>query len=316
MRIWGCIVAVTWLAANGFVELQTQPTDAARVLAATREALGGDKRLSSVQTFVTTGRTRQVRGESLVPIEFEIMCELPDKFIRIDDIPAQESGPTTVGFNGGDLIQFPQPAGPTPRGPAGPGPAGAGVTAAQIETARGARLVAVKQDFARLMLGMFAASFTPYPLTFTYAGTAEAPQGKADVLDVKGPANFSARMFVHRETHLPLLVSWVQQGPAGPGRIGGPRPTPPGQTPPSAQPVGQPAQGAQVPAAATPATPAAAAAQPIESRMYYGEYRDVNGMQWPFRIRRAAGPDTVEETTFDRFKVNAKIDPAKFAVKK
>lgn len=288
MRIWGCIVALMCLAASDFVELQTPPADATRVLAAAREALGGERRLSSVQTFVTTGRTRQVRGENLVPIEFEITCELPDKFIRTDDIPAQESGPTTVGFNGGDLIQFPQPAAPALAGPAGAGP-----TAAQAETARNARLVTIKQDFARLMLGMFAASFTAYPLTFTYAGTAEAPQGKADVLDVKGPANFSARLFVHGETHLPLMVSWVQQGPAGPGRVGGPRLTPP----------------------ASPA-PAAAPAKPVELRVYYGEYRDVNGMQWPFRIRRAAGSDTVEETTFDRFKVNAKVDPAKFAVKK
>ena len=36
------------------------------------------------------------------------------------------------------------------------------------------RLGAVKQDFARLTLGMFAASFSGYPLTFTYAGKAEA----------------------------------------------------------------------------------------------------------------------------------------------
>src|SRR5260370_1184230 len=173
MRIRGCIVALTCLAAADFVTLQGQPTDATRVLTAAREALGGDKRLSSVQTFVTTGRTRQVRGENLVPIEFEIMCELPDKFIRTDDIPAQESGPTTLGFNGGDLIQFPQPAAPTSPGLAGGPPAGSGMPGAQIEAARGARLVAVKQDFARLMLGMFATSFTAYPLTFTYAGTAE-----------------------------------------------------------------------------------------------------------------------------------------------
>ena len=38
-------------------------------------------------------------------------------------------------------------------------------------------------------------------------------------------------------------------------------------------------------------------------------------MQWPFRVRRAVGPDTVEETTFDGFKVNAKIDPKKFSVR-
>jgi hypothetical protein len=39
-------------------------------------------------------------------------------------------------------------------------------------------------------------------------------------------------------------------------------------------------------------------------------------MQFPFRLRRAVGPDTVEETTFDRFRVNAKIDSKRFEVRK
>jgi hypothetical protein len=42
----------------------------------------------------------------------------------------------------------------------------------------------------------------------------------------------------------------------------------------------------------------------------------VSGQQLPFRLRRALGPDTVEETTFDGFKINAKIDPKKFEVRK
>ena len=43
---------------------------AATVLAATREALGGDKKLVAVKSLLATGRTRQVRGDNLVPIEF------------------------------------------------------------------------------------------------------------------------------------------------------------------------------------------------------------------------------------------------------
>ena len=84
-----------------------QVKDAATVMAAAREALGGEQRLSSVKNFVVTGRTRQVRGDNLVPIEFEIAAELPDRYVRKDEIPAQESGPTSTGFNGADLIQLP-----------------------------------------------------------------------------------------------------------------------------------------------------------------------------------------------------------------
>jgi predicted thioesterase len=48
------------------------------------------------------------------------------------------------------------------------------------------------------------------------------------------------------------------------------------------------------------------------NRLYYADYRDVSGLKLPFRIRRAIGTMTIEETTFDRFLVNAKIDPKKF----
>jgi hypothetical protein len=36
----------------------------------------------------------------------------------------------------------------------------------------------------------------------------------------------------------------------------------------------------------------------------------------PFRLRRATGADTIEETTFDRFRINTKIDPKRFEASK
>ena len=75
---------------------------------------------------------------------------------------------------------------------------------------RRARVNTVKQDFVKLTLGMFATSFSSYPLTFTRGGQAEAPQGKADVLDVKGPegSNFTARLFINSQSHQPIMLSW------------------------------------------------------------------------------------------------------------
>jgi hypothetical protein len=223
---------------------QSAAPDPAAVLGAARDALGGEKKLTAVKTFIATGRTQQVRGDNLVPIEFEIDVELPDKYVRRDEIPAQESGPSTAGFNGDALIQAKTPT--------------------------------VKQDFARLMLAMFATSFSGYPLTFSYAGQAEAPQGKADVLEAKGAQNTTMRFFIAQATHLPILITW--------------------QAPPA------PARGAQ------PQTLAA----PQDMRLFLADYRDVDGVKWPFRLRRAEGAETVEETSFDRFRVNAKIDARKF----
>ena len=348
-----------------------QSKDPAAILAAARLALGGDAKLSAVKSFTATGRTRQVRGDNLVPIEFEIFVELPDKYLRKDEVPAQESGPTATGFNGEEFLQDPPPAAPpTP-------PAGAGAAApnpAVLEAARKARVTTVKQDFARLTLGMFAASFPTYPLTFTYVGEAEAPQGKADVIDAKGPNNFTLRLFINQQNHLPIMVSWQGaapgrgRGPGGPGMPGGAPPgagrgaapagapgergAPPAGAPPAGQgappagergasptgergaaaPTGErgaPAptgeRGAAAPTGERGAAPGArgmppgggpAGTPPPENRLYFADYRDVDGMQFPFRLRRAVGPDTVEETTFDRFRVNAKIDSKRFEVRK
>ena len=104
MRACGRFVAIFCLAAAALPRAQVPAPDAAAgILTAAREALGGENKLAALKTLVATGRTQQVRGNNLVPIEFEISIELPDKYVRKDEIPAQESDPTTVGFNGDEL---------------------------------------------------------------------------------------------------------------------------------------------------------------------------------------------------------------------
>ena len=264
-------------------DAQEQARAAEPIIAAAREAVGGVQKIASIKSFVATGRTRQVQGDNLVPIEFEIACEWPDKCYRRDEIPARESGPTTIGFNGNELIQFPVPV-PPPAPPAAAGRPGG--PAPNPEAQRQARANTSKQDMTRLLLGMVIGSVPGIPLTFAFAGEAEAPQGKADMVDVSGPNNFTARLFIFRETHLPIMLTW--QAAAAPGRGGRP---------------GGP-----------PAGPAPAAS--VENRIYFADYRDADGFKFPYRLRRAVGADTVEETTFDRFRVNAKIDPKKFEVRK
>lgn len=246
--------------------------NAEAVLAAARAALGGDAKIAAVKTFVATGRTRQVRGENLVPIEFEIQAELPDKYSRYDEFPAQDAGPVTAGFVGDALVLIPRPAPPPPR-PGAPAPP-PGAQEAMLRQ----RLNVAKQDFARLMLGMFATSTPAFPLTYSYIGQAEAPQGKADVIEAKGPNNFTARLFIASDTRLPIMLSWQPPGPPGGPPGGPPKPMP-------------------------------------EQRLFFADYRDVDGLKLPFRIRRATGAETTEETTFDRYRINVRVDPRRFDTK-
>ena len=48
---------------------------------------------------------------------------------------------------------------------------------------------------------MFATSYSSFPLTFAYAGQAEAPQGKGGHDRCHRPWKFAARLFIHAETH-------------------------------------------------------------------------------------------------------------------
>jgi hypothetical protein len=334
---------------------------AEQVLAEARKALGGEK-LAAVKTLVASGRTRRIRGNNLVPIEFELFLELPDKYLRADEFPAEDTDPTSSGFNGDALIQIPPPPsgpvpgpgramgepggvspaspapgtpppGATPRGtpPAGaappqgggtPGAAGPGGPPAggrgPAPDPRRARVLSIKQDLARLTLGLLAASHPTYPLTFSYAAIAEAPQGKADVLDVKGEGNFTLRYFIHTETRLPIMVSWTTSPTNVIVTVPG-KPAPATVAPGAVVVTGPPAPAAGASKEETDkynkdvlALRSKAQATPVEHRLYFADYREVDGVKFPFRLRRAIGTETTEETTFDRFRINSKIDPRKF----
>jgi hypothetical protein len=171
----------------------------------------------------------------------------------------------------------------------------------------------VRQDFGRLTLGMFAGSFSSAPLTFSYVGQDEMPQGKADVIDARGPDNVVVRLFIDRTSRLPIMVSWVPPAaPVRPGAVmtgaarGAGAETQPGGPSPR-----------QAGGAAAPRTERAPAPQPsprqgappakaVESRIYYEDYREVDGLRLPFRLRRTAGGETVEETIVDRYRINPK----------
>jgi hypothetical protein len=167
---------------------------------------------------------------------------------------------------------------------------------------------------------MFAKSFDSYPLTFSYVGQAEAPQGKADVIEAKGASNFTVRLFINSTTHLPVMIGWTQ--PATPAQI---IILAPGQAKPATPPPGARIQeGPAVPSATATQeekdkyTKAIAdlrkemMAKPIDYWIFYADYKNVEGPMFPYRIRRAVGSDTTEETTFDRFQINQKINAKKF----
>src|SRR5262249_37416120 len=151
-------------------------------------------------------------------LDFEMAMQLPDKYMKKETAGVINGLPLTrtSGFNGPDLIEIVDQ--PPMMGGGGTafirmsgsgGPMGVPQTPEQQAETRKINLPANRQEFARITLGMFATSFTGYPLTFAYAGQAESPDGKADVIELKGDGDYAAKLFIDSKTHLPLMVTWM-----------------------------------------------------------------------------------------------------------
>lgn len=338
-RMWGiaaaCALAAATVAAG-------QGRDPNQMLAGSRTALGGPK-LDAVRTLTAAGRTQRVQPNGTsTESEFEMALELPDKYLMRSVLAAM--GNMSVyrnsGFNGGQVIEeVDRPPSLSGGGMvvmrfAGPG----GVTDPEKMTADQKaeydqrRLVANRREFAKLALGMFAVSPAVYPLELADGGQAESPDGKADVIEVKGEGGFAARLFIDARTHLPLMLSWMDKeplvmtvGPGGTMMTGG--------APGTAMSAGGNTTFTRVErSGGAPPTPeerekmlkdvearrkeAEARLRTVEYRLYYGDYRAVGGVQLPHRIQRSIDGKPTEEMIFDTVRVNPKIDARKFQVSK
>jgi hypothetical protein len=304
-----------------------QARDINKVLADARAALGGEKKLAALKTFDATGQSTRVVGEtSSQPADMEMAFELPDKFMKQDVVAMMMNMviTRTSGFNGDtpiDIIdQPPSAAGGIVIRMGGPGsaPPGTTPTPEQREAEQKARLLASRQEFARITLGILASSQEVYPLTFSYGGLAESPDGTADIVDVKGEGGFAVRLFIDTKTHLPLMLSWMAKEPlvisrqvGGPG--GGVTIARGGGQAQAAQPPRTPEELAKMKQeAADQAKAAEAKLRVVEYRLYYGDYRKVDGVMVPFSLQRSIDGKPVEQVTFDKVKINQAIDPKKF----
>lgn len=344
MRPMVKVAAIAVIAAQ--VVVAGQSKDAAQVMADARKALGGDK-LAAVKTLSAEGRNLRTGPDGNTrESEFELSMELPDKYLMRSVLAAMGNMSIyrMTGFNGAQPIeeidQPPNLAGGNVMiriaGPAGSSGDVASLTPEQKAEFDRMRLQQNRKEFARLALGMFAASPAAFPLEFTYAGEAESADGKADVIDVKGDGEFAVRLFVDQRTHLPLMLSWMDKEPlvmtmgsGGPGRAGGPGGSTfvasgggggaaVHQTWESAggQPPSREEMEKRMKELEERRKEAEAKRRTVEYRVYYGDYQQVGGVLLPHKIQRSVDGRTTEEMVFDRLKVNPKIDAKKFQVSK
>jgi hypothetical protein len=312
---------------------QSGDARAAAVMAQARAALGGEQKLASLKSLSIRGSYRRdasvpagTGGNTMMMVvsgagpggatpqltgDLEIDVEFPDKYIKVDAGTGMMAITRTDGFEGerpfSDVASS-QPGMRIVNSRPGDDP-----NAAPMALRRS------REELARLLLGLTAGTQPAFAVTYSYAGLAESPDGKADVIDVKGADNFAARLFLDAESHRPLMLTYaaaeprvvmrMARGDGPPKEVvshGGPPPqtrTAEGLTPEEKARLDQIVKETQ-----------SAPAKLVEYRLFFTDFREVNGLRLPHHITTGTAATTTEEWDIKTYKVNPSIKADRFKV--
>jgi hypothetical protein len=276
---------------------------AEEILKAARTAVGGDDALAKVQSATVTGSSRRIMGEREFSSDVTLDLLLPDKFKRTEEMSFGQGGPSVTrvsavngtevwddGTNrggGGFITRMGGPGG-APGGPGGPGGAGRAPTEEERARFKQFQERRMKSERARYSLIWFLKSDAPV----TYAGVAEAPDGKADVLEIKPEGAAPMKLFIDQESHKPLMLTYEGVLPRMIIRGQGQRPTPEQIEKMRSEPP-----------------------QQVTYEVHFSEYKKVDGVLLPHLISQSVNGNVSEEFTIEKYKLNAPLKPADFAKK-
>jgi hypothetical protein len=264
-------------------------TKAEQLLAQARAALGGDDKLAKVQGLTASGTYQREVGDRQLNGEVTIDLQLPDKMLRTESM--RPMGDATIetlqGINGDQLLRNSRTIGGGPNlmvriAP----PSGADGEAQAWRNQRA--------DMARFALALLLTTPPAMPLELAYGGEAESDDGRADVVDAKGPGNFAARLFFDQKTHRPLMLTYRGAAPRMVMR------TQRGDGPPP---------GAGIPAGELPPP------QIVDIQLFLDDYRSVDGVMLPHQLSRSVDGKPNEEITFKTIRINPPFKADAFTVK-
>jgi hypothetical protein len=278
------------------------------LLAEARKALGGEDKLAAIKRLQVSGTFLRSTGpDQVIDGDFDVLMELPDKYRRNEITGFAGANVERAEILNGDQVADQSSGGLTPGGgfPGGGGfgrngrgggdrggggfrgggfgggrnqPPNAG--AAQQDPGSADERLKDQQrrvrqaELARLALVWLVSVDGPV----AWIGTAQAPEGTADVLEVRPANGVPTRLFLDPSTHMPLMITWS----------------------------GQPSRGGDIRRRGAPAP--SAAATPAQGQatleLHMGEYKTVSGIKLPHLITRGTEGITQEELKIKSFKIN------------
>jgi hypothetical protein len=357
---WKSVMALALvIAVYGAVSTRAQAqadAKAAAVMGDVKKALGGEQKIAAMKalamradyrrelsagaggggtmTFVMMGGGGSTSTSQQTTGKIEIDLDLPGNYLRSDVGTAAFGMTRTEGFEAARPFLEVVPNSPGMR---------IQVDSPASDPARAKMALRRSHaELARLLLGLTGGAQPGFPVTYAYGGQAESPDGKADIIDVSGPDDFKCRLFVDAETHVPLMVSYMEPearvmmrtvgGGAPGGRSGGPGPV-------VAAGAGGASGSTATPSSSSPHTASggqnlppgltkeqqdeiakqmreAEATPPklVEYRLFFSDYRKVDGISLPYRIARGVGGKTTEEWDVTSYKVNPSFKADRFKV--
>jgi hypothetical protein len=288
------------LLAGGAAAQDSPEAQAQKIIAAAREAAGGEAKLKAVQSLSWSGKAkRQSRmmmgggGEAQTVVresDFDADALLPDKYVRKEssELMMGASAATIInhsGFNGEEIIQKMETIGDLP------------FNLNQMQrpaldaAAQAAALRRSKQDFLRQWLAWMFEAPAAAGVTFRSAGIEEVNGAKHDVVEAAGPDHFAVRFYFDAATHRLGMVRYKTAAPRQMMRM-----------------MGGPGGAQQAP------PPADAPPPEVSVEVSYSDYKAVDGVQLPHRSKRLVNGEVVEETEVKKFKVNPSLKADKFKV--
>jgi hypothetical protein len=290
-------VVLATTAARGAAQGPQGLADVPRALAEARAAVGGEKQLAKVHALSLAGTLQRMIGDRTVDGEVTIDLQLPDKMLRTDSIsPMGDSAlvVATDGLNGDALLRNTRVVNAPPGAMIRVPPAPAAGSDAEAQALRAARA-----DLARLTVALLLAAPASMPLEFAEGGEAESADGKADVIDIKGPGSFAAKLFLDKSSHRPLMLTYRGVAPRFFMR----------------RVQGQPPPGGRGPGGEPGADRAPGPPDVVDITLYFDDYRSEDGVMLPHHITRAFDGQTNEELTFKTIKMNPSFKAETFAIR-
>ncbi len=149
----------------------------------------------------------------------------------------------------------------------------------------------LRKEFVCLSLVWLTTAPASFPLKFSYAGPIKTEQGDVEAVDISGPDEFAARLFVDQTTSRPLMLSYGELVRKNAGYVVS-------------------AKGADQNTEVKPED-----VQEIAVQLYFLDYRNVNGVMLPFQVVKAINGVPVDEWKIEKYKINPDLKPKKFEKK-